>query len=145
MIHVVHCHYCCAYHSHLDNYRFDDHHDHDHVIDVLMNLDDRVMNDDHYDVHLNVNEFDLQYQSKKLLINFIYHNNKIHTTFMFSTSTSTTIYNKKKFLVKKKIWFCLNLYTSRSWSSFSISWWWSSAFIASITFTSRWTTTTCWA
>ncbi len=57
MYHVVHCHYCCVYHSHLEYYRFDDH---DHVmIDVLMNLDDRVMNDDHYGVQLNVNDFDL--------------------------------------------------------------------------------------
>ncbi len=62
MYHVVHCHCCCVYHSHLAHYPFDDH-DHDHVIDVLLNLDDRVMNDDHYDVQLNVNEFDLNIEN----------------------------------------------------------------------------------
>ena len=58
MYHVVRCHYCYVYHSQLGNYPFDDH-DHAHVIDVLLNLDVRVMYDAHYDVQLNVNVFDL--------------------------------------------------------------------------------------
>ncbi len=94
MYHVVRCHYCCGYHSRLEYYPFDDHdHGLDHVIDVLLNLDDRARNDDHYDVRLNVNEFYLN------IIKLIdYHSNKkmlIHTTFMFTTSTSATIYNIK--------------------------------------------------
>lgn len=67
---MVHCHYCYVFHSHLESYPFDDHdlHGlHDLVLgnDVLMNLDDHVMSDDHYDVHLSENVFDLRQNKKK--------------------------------------------------------------------------------
>jgi hypothetical protein len=59
MYRVVHCHYCYANHSQLESYPFDDHdHAPDHVmIDVLLNLDDRVMYDAQDGVQLNVNDF----------------------------------------------------------------------------------------
>jgi hypothetical protein len=93
MYHVVHYHYCYALHSPLESYRFDDHchdHYHDHVIDVVLNLDDRVMYDDQDGVQLNVNEFDLE-----AVIEFIFNKRKniIHTAFMFTTFTSSTICN----------------------------------------------------
>lgn len=59
MYRVVHCHYCYVLHSHLDYCLFDGH-DHDHVIDVVRNLDDRAKYDAHHDVHWNVNVFDLK-------------------------------------------------------------------------------------
>ncbi len=63
MYHVVHCRCCCASHSHLENYLFDDH---DRVIDVLMNLDVRVMNDDHCDVQVYGNVCDLNIKKKSI-------------------------------------------------------------------------------